>query len=215
MKALCFTLERTNDAHEFRTRSIVRRLISISAVAVTVGLGGCGRAEPSRPAPASDLGAKVETTAAPGTMSVEVPITAKSGSSLTGTAVFTEVPDGVRVVVEVSGVAPGKHGVHVHEKDDCSAADAKSAGDHFNPDGHPHALPPQEPRHIGDFGNMEVDSDGKGRLEAVAPQATLREGDRHSFHGRAIVVHAKPDDGSQPSGNAGDRIGCGEIRVRR
>ncbi len=129
----------------------------------------------------------------------------------TGTATFTELRDGVRVVVEVSGIPPGKHGVHVHEKGDCSAPDAKSAGEHFSPDGHPHPLPPQEPRHISDFGNVEVDDDGNGRLEIVAPHANLREGDRRSFRGRAIVVHGKPDDGSQPSGNSGPRIGCGEI----
>ncbi|MDF2696677.1 MAG: sodC [Labilithrix sp.] len=143
--------------------------------------------------------------------SLEVSLEPKSGSSLTGTATFTELRDGVRVVVEVSGIPPGKHGVHVHEKGDCSAPDAKSAGEHFSPDGHPHALPPQEPRHIGDFGNVEVDDDGNGRLEIVAPHANLREGDRRSFRGRAIVVHGKPDDGSQPSGNSGPRIGCGEI----
>jgi Cu-Zn family superoxide dismutase len=118
----------------------------------------------------------------------------------------------VRTVIDVGGLSPGKHGAHVHEKGDCSAHDAKSAGEHFNPEGHPHGLPPREPRHIGDFGNIEVGEDGRGHLDTVAPGANLRENDPHSFVGRAMVIHAKPDDGSQPSGNAGERIGCGEIR---
>lgn len=152
-----------------------------------------------------------ETTTA-STTSVIVPLAAKSGSSLSGRAVLTETPQGVRVVVEVTGVPPGLHATHVHEKPDCSAPDAKSAGDHYAPDGHPHGMPPAQPRHLGDFGNMVVDSEGKGFLDFTAERANLRPNDPRSFVGRAIVVHARADDGSQPSGNAGDRIGCGEIR---
>lgn len=135
------------------------------------------------------------------------------GNDERGIVRFEQQGDQVRVIADVTGLEPGtRHGFHVHEFGDCSAPDATSAGDHFNPEGHPHGLPGREPRHLGDFGNMDVKEDGTGHLEAVAPHANLRPGDALSFLERSIVVHAKPDDGSQPSGAAGGRIGCGEIR---
>lgn len=165
---------------------------------------------PPTPSPAEQV--EAEGRSAEARPALEIPVAAKSGSSLSGTASFTEVDDGVRVVLDVTGVTPGLHAVHIHEKGDCSAPDATSAGDHYNPEGHPHGLPGTEPRHIGDFGNMEVREDGTGRLEVVAPRANLKPDDPHSFVGRSIIVHAKPDTGEQPSGAAGERIGCGEIR---
>ncbi|HVZ34010.1 MAG TPA: superoxide dismutase family protein, partial [Polyangiaceae bacterium] len=103
-------------------------------------------------------------------------------------------------------------GIHVHEKGDCSAADGSSAGGHFNPAGAPHALPANAPHHLGDWGNINVGADGKGTLEIVVPGASLKEGDPNSYLGRAIIVHEKVDDGGQPTGNAGGRIGCAEIK---
>jgi Cu-Zn family superoxide dismutase len=188
---------------------------AMAALFLVVGISGCrGSVESSSPSDAFEVGAiapriAMERAPEPG---LEVRIEPKSGSKLGGIATFRETADGVRVVLDVHDVAPGKHGVHVHEKGDCSSADAKSAGEHFSPENHPHALPPDEPRHLGDFGNLEVKADGTGHLEVLAPHATLKGGDRHSFLDRALVVHAKTDDGSQPSGNSGERIGCGEIR---
>jgi len=100
----------------------------------------------------------------------------------------------------------------VHEKGDCSAPDGASAGGHFNPAGNPHALPTGNPRHLGDLGNITISPDGKGTLEIVAAGANLKDGDPNSFAGRAIIVHEKQDDGGQPTGNAGGRIGCAEIK---
>ena len=177
-------------------------------------IAACRGGEPAAEPEGSSANAPPRsTTQATSSEALEVPIAARSGSALRGKATFTELDGGgVRVVVDVTGVEPGKHGVHVHEKGDCSAPDATSAGDHFNPEGHPHALPASEPRHVGDLGNIEVGEDGSGHLDIVAPHGTLRAGDARSFLGRAIIVHAKSDDGSQPSGAAGARIGCGEIR---
>ena len=185
----------------------------ISSIASSVPiLVACHGGDPETIVPSVPL-STLEVRAAEATVPVEVPLAARSGSSLRGKATFAELEGGgVRVVVDVADVSPGKHAVHVHEKGDCSAPDATSAGDHFNPEGHPHGLPGREPRHLGDFGNMDVKEDGTGHLEAVAPHANLRPGDALSFLERSIVVHAKPDDGSQPSGAAGGRIGCGEIR---
>jgi len=143
---------------------------------------------------------------------LEVTIAAKSGSKLTGKATLTETDGGVHVVLSVEGVAPGgDHGAHIHEKGDCSAADGSSAGGHFNPQGNQHALPTTAKRHLGDLGNLTIGKDGKGSLDITIPGANLQPGDPNSFAGKAIIVHAKKDDGGQPTGNAGGRIGCGVI----
>src|SRR6187402_2918517 len=144
--------------------------------------------------------------------SIEVPLEAKSGSKLSGKAVLTETEGGVHVVLTLEGVDPGDHGSHVHEKGDCSAADGASAGGHFNPQSHDHGLPGAPKRHLGDLGNIVVGKDGKGSLDITAPGANLKDGDPQSFVGRSIIVHAKKDDGGQPTGNAGGRIGCGVIK---
>jgi superoxide dismutase, Cu-Zn family len=143
---------------------------------------------------------------------IEVTLQPKSGSKLSGKATLTETPEGVKVVLSVENVSPGDHGSHVHEKGDCSAEDGSSAGGHFNPGGHDHALPTGNPRHLGDLGNITVGADGKGTVEIVATGANLKDGDTNSFVGRSIIVHEKKDDGGQPTGNAGGRIGCGEIK---
>ena len=143
---------------------------------------------------------------------LEVKIEGKSGSKLSGKATLTEVDGGVKVALSVEGVAPGgDHGAHVHEKGDCSAPDGASAGGHFNPAGNEHALPTTEKRHLGDLGNLTIGKDGKGSLEITIPGANLKAGAPNSFAGKSIIVHAKKDDGGQPTGNAGGRIGCGVI----
>ena len=144
------------------------------------------------------------------TASAKAAIEARSGSTLSGTATFTErAGGGVHLVVDVSGAPAGVHAVHLHEKGDCSAPDASSAGGHFNPTGLPHAGPTAEKHHAGDFGNVTVGDDGKGHLELDSSMLTLGAGEM-SLKGHAIIVHAKADDlVTQPTGNAGGRIGCG------
>jgi Cu-Zn family superoxide dismutase len=173
---------------------------------------GCSKNEAAAPDVVSSTEPAASDAAATEPKTLEVTLQAKSGSKLSGKATLTETPEGVNVVLSVENVSPGEHGAHVHEKGDCSAEDGSSAGGHFNPGGHPHALPTGNPRHLGDFGNVMVDQDGTGRLELVALGANLRDSDPNSFVGRSIIVHDKKDDGGQPTGNAGGRIGCGEIK---
>ncbi len=143
---------------------------------------------------------------------LQVKLEAKSGSKLSGSAMLMEVDGGVKVTLSVEGVKPGgDHGAHIHEKGDCSAPDGASAGGHFNPAGNDHALPATPKRHLGDLGNLTIGKDGKGSLEITIPGANLKAGDPNSFAGKSIIVHAKKDDGGQPTGNAGGRIGCGVI----
>ncbi len=155
---------------------------------------------------------KPAAEAAPEPRMLQVKLEAKSGSKLSGSAMLMEVDGGVKVTLSVEGVKPGgDHGAHIHEKGDCSAPDGASAGGHFNPAGNDHALPATPKRHLGDLGNLTIGKDGKGSLEITIPGANLKAGDPNSFAGKSIIVHAKKDDGGQPTGNAGGRIGCGVI----
>lgn len=136
----------------------------------------------------------------------------RSGSSVNGTVEFTQLPDGVQVRIGLSGLTPGPHGFHIHEKGDCSAADATSAGPHFNPTSQPHGAPDAAAHHMGDFGNLVADDKGEVHQKSVVSWISL-EGD-NTIVGRAVVVHKDPDDlTSQPAGNAGSRIGCGVITM--
>ncbi len=147
-----------------------------------------------------------------GAGSARATIEARSGSSLSGTAVFTESGAGVHVVVELSGVRVGEHGVHIHELGDCTADDAKSAGGHFNPENTQHGSPGSDAHHAGDFGNVTIGPEGTGTLELTSANVSLGE-TPNSIVGRAIIIHGDADDlTSQPSGAAGPRIGCGVIR---
>lgn len=198
---------------------------SLSMLGLSLLLSACGGAAPPaatpEPAPA-DPSPTAAPTPAPADepdekpaavpAALEVTLEAKSGSKLAGKAVLEETADGVKVTLSVSGISKGKHGAHVHEKGDCSSADGKSAGDHFNPSGHKHGMPPGAERHLGDLGNIEVAASGEGKLEITVAGANLKAGDKSSFLDRAIIIHEKTDDGGQPTGNAGGRIGCGVIK---
>jgi Cu-Zn family superoxide dismutase len=139
--------------------------------------------------------------------------TKKTKSKVTGTIEFTEVDGGVEVVANVEGLTPGDHGYHVHEKGDCSAPDAASAGGHFNPSQHKHGGPEAEEHHEGDFGNLTAGKDGKATKTFTMKGITLGEGE-NSIVGKGFIVHAKKDDlKSQPAGNAGDRVACGVIQA--
>jgi superoxide dismutase, Cu-Zn family len=137
------------------------------------------------------------------------------GNKVSGTVTFTEVEDGVRVRAEITGLTPGNHGFHVHEFGDCSAADASSAGAHFNPTEQPHAAPDAEARHVGDMGNVEADAAGAAELNYVDHNLSLTR-DKLSIIGRSVVVHAKADDlKSQPAGDSGARVACGVIGLAK
>lgn len=133
-----------------------------------------------------------------------------AGGSVAGIIGFAEVEGGVRVSGRISGLAPGKHGFHVHEKGDCSAADFSSAGGHFNPGGDPHAGPDDAKRHAGDMGNVEAGADGVANVNYVDSKLSF-EGP-NSVLGRGVIVHANADDlKTQPTGNAGGRVACGVV----
>src|SRR6266571_2140136 len=135
----------------------------------------------------------------------------KSESKVTGTVTFTKTGDETRVVADIENLTPGKHGFHIHEKGDCSAADAASAGGHFNPTQKHHGGPTTAEHHAGDLGNIEADASGKAHLDW---KGKLSLSGKDSIIGRSVVVHEKEDDlKTDPAGNSGARIACGTINA--
>ena len=137
-----------------------------------------------------------------------------AGNKVHGIVTFTEEKNGIKVVADIEGLKPGKHGFHIHQYGDCSSNDGMSAGGHFNPDNMPHAGPMAKMRHEGDMGNVTADSNGKVHFEWTDNLLSF-EG-RHSIIGRGLIVHTVFDDlKSQPVGNAGARVGCGVIGIAK
>jgi len=131
-----------------------------------------------------------------------------------GILVFTQEGDKVAITGEIVGLTPGKHGFHVHEFGDCSSPDGMSAGGHFNPDKEKHGGPHAKERHVGDLGNIDAYASGKAVIKMTDTLVQLHG--PHSVIGRAIIVHAKADDfTTQPTGDAGGRVGCGVIGVAK
>jgi Cu-Zn family superoxide dismutase len=170
---------------------------------------GCGAKEEAAPAPAPAEPVVEETPALVATAT----LTAREGETVAGHVTFTESGGQVAIVAHVTGAPPGTHGFHLHEVGDCSSADFKSAGGHFNPDDQPHGAPTDAVRHAGDLGNVEVAEDGTAHHEMTSSMLTVVEGP-YSVVGRGVVLHADADDlESQPTGAAGARLACGVVEA--
>ncbi|HET8754354.1 MAG TPA: superoxide dismutase family protein [Salinimicrobium sp.] len=145
---------------------------------------------------------------------ITVQIESKSGSEMTGEAVFTQENGEVTMTATLSGLPEGMHAIHLHEKADCSAEDASSAGGHWNPTMEDHGKWGDEAGyHRGDIGNFDVDAEGNGSVTFTTDQWCIGcDDEKRNIVGKAVVVHDGVDDyTSQPSGAAGNRIGCGVI----
>ncbi|WP_042222720.1 superoxide dismutase family protein [Oceanobacillus manasiensis] len=133
-----------------------------------------------------------------------------------GTVALSEQADGVQLKVKLEGLEPGFHGIHVHEYPKCEAPDFTTAGNHYNPEGNEHGLMHPEGSHLGDLPNIEADDGGLVDAELMLPEATLMEGKNSLLKedGTSIVIQQGPDDGlTQPGGNGGQRIVCGELKT--
>jgi len=173
------------------------------AAILLVTLAGCAPVQDGPPAAADAAASYAAAVLHPTT-----------GSSVWGTVTFAATDSGVLIRADVSGLAPGAHGFHVHEWGDCSAPDATSAGGHFNPEASPHGAPDGAERHVGDLGNLVADASGTARYERTDRRIAL--GGANSIIGRAVMVHAAEDDlASQPTGSAGARLACGVIGIVR
>ena len=134
------------------------------------------------------------------------------GSKVSGKVTFNEQNGGLSIEATFENLSPGKHGFHIHENGSCADA-GKAAGGHFNPDKVTHGYMPKDGMahaHPGDMGNIEADADGRGGMKVFLAGVTLAEG-KYAVAGKSVIVHEKEDDFSQPTGNAGGRIGCGII----
>lgn len=173
-------------------------------------LGACNKkVEPPAPAPPPPTAAP-----APASPPAQATLSGASGSKVAGDLQFTATTDGVAVSGQLTGLAPNTlHGFHVHQTGDCSAPDAKSAGDHFNPANMQHGGPTGNARHLGDMPNVQADAMGMATVSTTLAGATLRDGGPNDLMGKAVIVHVRRDDYvSQPAGDSGDRIACGVIR---
>ena len=139
-----------------------------------------------------------------------------NGNAAKGVFRFIQMADGMHVTGEISGLKPNaKHAFHIHEFGDATSGDGKSAGAHYNPGGHPHAGPDAAMRHAGDLGNLEADANGVAKYDRTIAGLTVGGG-QDPIIGRSVIIHAGEDDfTTQPTGNAGDRIGCGVIGVAK
>lgn len=175
----------------------MKTIVLMSAGCAAVLLAGCARMQSMMP----DSGPSASATLAP-----------TAGNSVSGSVRFLQQGEQVRVTGEVRGLRPNtEHGFHVHEKGDCSAPDASSAGGHFNPGSMAHGRYDTPPHHAGDLPSLRADASGVARIDYSTGAFRVGSGS-NDVVGRGLVVHRDPDDyRSQPAGNSGPRLACAVI----
>lgn len=135
------------------------------------------------------------------------------GTSL-GVVRLEAVVGGVRLTGQLTGLAPGAHGIHLHAVGRCDPPGFTSAGDHFNPRNAKHGLLNPDGPHAGDMPSIAADANGRATVDHISALVTLGRGATTVFDadGTAIVVHASSDDQrTDPSGNSGSRVACGVV----
>ena len=147
------------------------------------------------------------------TKKINIAFEAKSNSNVAGTATFIEKNGKVTFEAKLSGLKPGIHAIHIHEKSDCSAADGTSAGGHWNPTFKKHGKWGVGEYHKGDIGNFTADAKGNGSIKITTDEWCIGCGDQtKDILGKGLIVHDGTDDfTSQPAGNAGARVACTAI----
>ena len=142
---------------------------------------------------------------------IEFAMEPKSDSNVKGQVSFSQEGDEVKMLAVLTGLTPGEHAIHLHEKADCSAADGTSTGGHWNPTSQPHGKwGASEGYHKGDIGNFTADSEGNATVEFSTDQWCIGCGDdTKNIVGKAVIVHQGVDDFvTQPTGDAGGRVSC-------
>ncbi|QLE00154.1 superoxide dismutase family protein [Galbibacter sp. BG1] len=145
---------------------------------------------------------------------VKVSMGSESDSNVSGNVVFKEENGMVTMTAVFDGLNPGTHAIHLHEKADCSAHDGTSANGHWNPTNEKHGKwGSPDGYHKGDIGNFEADENGNGAVTFETDEWCIGCGDANKdILNRAVIVHQGGDDfTSQPSGDAGARVSCGEV----
>lgn len=144
---------------------------------------------------------------------LKIDFESKSGSNVKGNAVFTEKDGVVYLEAKLTGLEPGVHAIHIHEKADCSATDAASAGGHWNPTFKKHGKWGDAEHHKGDIGNFTANVDGEATILFNTNEWCIGCEDKtKDILGKGLIVHQKPDDFvTQPTGDAGARVACTAI----
>lgn len=183
--------------------------LALLAIATSVLATACG----TTPATKSTRSPPVPTTST--ARQAIANLAPASASLVSGKITAVPMAGGVHLTGTVGGLPPNSsHGFHVHEKGDCSAADASSAGPHFNPFAAAHGKAESGAHHAGDMDNVVANAEGVVNVNVHLSGVTLGGGAVNDIGGRALVVHAAADDySSQPAGNAGARVACGVIRI--
>ncbi len=136
-----------------------------------------------------------------------------------GTVELSQAGEGVLLRVRAEQLPPGVHAIHIHEKASCKGPDFKSAGGHFSSESQQHGYQNAQGPHAGDLPNVKVGADGQLEADLYTDQVSLKRGETNSLFagsGTSIVIHAGKDDyRSNPAGDSGDRIACGEIKTDR
>jgi superoxide dismutase, Cu-Zn family len=131
-----------------------------------------------------------------------------------GQALLQQTPHGVLLKLDLKNATPGIHGLHIHDVGRCDRPAFESAGGHFNPTNRRHGfLNPLGP-HAGDLPNIEVPATTQHSVEYFVADITIEPGPRSlgDTNGSSIVIHASKDDYStDPAGESGDRLACGQI----
>ena len=179
--------------------------IAMLATVSALTLAACASTPPATPAASSASSSTARMAVAN--------LAPASGSLVSGKLMLMPMGNGVHVSGDIGGLAAGSsHGFHIHETGDCSAADASSAGGHFNPTASPHGKAEAGAHHAGDIDNIVADAGGIAHVNVHVMGVSLGGGAANDIVGRAFVVHAAADDyATQPSGNSGARIACGVI----
>ena len=158
---------------------------------------------------------EAETKAAPPVERAIAIIQPTAGNQVKGMVDFKQNNDEVDIVLRLEGLEPNTvHGWHIHEFGDISDPNGKATGGHYNPEKYDHALPNKTQRHSGDLGNLTADAQGRATTELSVKNISINGADKPVL-GRGVIIHAEEDDGGQPTGNAGERIGQGVIGVRQ
>ena len=183
----------------------MRTAPAVALVASVLVLGACASTPPPPPPPPAVSTAKAAS----------VNLASASASLVSGKVQLRAMGDGVHLSGTVGGLAANsQHGIHVHETGDCGAVDASSAGAHFNPAASVHGRAGSGAHHAGDMDNLTADGSGVAQVDIHLQGVTLGGGAANDIAGRALIVHAAPDDyRTQPAGNAGARVACGIITV--
>lgn len=197
--------------------AVLHRVFLLASVGfVANACAGNQALDGSKPITNSPAARQTATSATADLADASVKLSPTKGHRIAGELRLTTEGDGVRVMGTLTALAPNsKHGIHIHENGDCSAPDASSAGGHFNPLGNPHGAPGRG-THVGDLGNVTSNHAGVAYVDVWIPRASIHRSSATNVTGRAVIVHANPDDlTSQPSGDSGPRIACGVITQHR